>query len=247
MRKPSQIVIVSVLAGFTLVCLSAAAASQEQNDWSGFYLGVNVGLHDVETSGVFDASELGGTPPDLEGIGGEGVNLGIQGGYNYQMGQALVGVEGDLSFGGFDESIITIQDGSPDEAGLLSYPIEGNLAYIATIRGRVGFNMEEMFHRAVFVFVTGGVAFTDFNMDIADGRGDVGFKDTGLTWGGGIEMPVSPRMLLRADYLHIEFDERLNISGVATSGVFDANDGNTVKLGNVDMIRFGLDIRMGKL
>jgi outer membrane immunogenic protein len=244
MRKLSQIFIASVLAGFTLVCVSAGAAGQEQNDWSGFYLGVNVGLHDVETSGVFDAAELGVTP-DLDGIGGAGVNLGIQGGYNYQIGQLFVGVEGDVSFGGFDENIVTIQDGSADEAGLLSYPIEGDLAYIATIRGRVGFNMEEMFHRAVFVFATGGVAFTDFNMDIADGRGDVGFKDTGLTWGGGIEMPVSPRMLLRADYLHMEFDERLNISGVATSGVFDANDGNTVKLHDVDMIRFGIDIMIG--
>ena len=107
--------------------------------------------------------------------------------------------------------------------------------------------MEEMFHHAVLVFVTGGVAFTDFNMDIADGRSEVGFNDTGLTWGGGIEVPVSPRCLLRVDYLHIEFDERLNISDVVTSGVFDANDGNTVKLHNVDMVRFGIDIMLGRL
>lgn len=209
-------------------------------------MGVNVGLRGVETSGVFDASELGGTPLDLEGIGGEGVNLGIQGGYNLQVDHVLLGVEGDLNFGGFDESIITIQDGSVDEAGLLNYPIEGNLAYLATIRGRVGFNMEEMFHHAVLMFVTGGVAFTDFNMDIAEGRGEVGFKDTVLTWGGGIEMSVSPRMMLRADYLHVEFDERRNISDAMTSGIFDANDGNTIKLHNVDLIRFGIDVLMGR-
>ncbi len=246
MIKPYQGVIAGILAGLTFVCLTAAAAGQEQHDWSGFYIGGNFGLHTVKTSGVFDAAELGETP-DLEGIGGEGVNLGIQGGYNLQIDHVVLGVEGDLSFAGFDESIITIQDGSVDEAGLLNYPIEGNLAYLATIRGRVGFNMEEMFHHAVLVFVTGGVAFTDFDMDIADGRSEVGFKDTGLTWGGGIEIPVSPRMLLRADYLHVEFDERLNISDVVTSGIFDANDGNTVKLKNVDMIRFGLDIMMGGL
>jgi outer membrane immunogenic protein len=247
MIKQYHGVLKGIFAGLTFVCLNTSAMGQEQHDWSGFYLGVNAGLHEVQTSGVFDASELGGTPPDLEGIGSESLNLGIQGGFNYQIGHVLVGVEGDLSFHGFDESIMTIQDGSIDEAGLLNYPIEGDLAYIATIRGRVGFNMEEMFHRAVFVFVTGGVAFTDFNMDIADGRSEVGFKDTGLTWGGGLEMPVSPRFLLRAEYLHMEFDERLNISDAATSGVFDANDGNTVKLGNVDMIRFGLDIMIGEL
>ena len=247
MIKPYQGVLKGILAGLTFVCLNTSAVGQEQHDWSGFYLGGNFGFHSVKTSGVFDASELGGTPPDLEDIGGEGLNLGIQGGYNLQIDHIVLGVEGDLSFAGFDESIITIQDGSVDEAGLLNYPIEGNLPYLATIRGRVGFDMEEMFHHAVLVFVTGGVAFTDFNMDIADGRSEVGFKDTGLTWGGGIEMPVSPRVLLRADYLHVEFNERLNISDVVTSGIFDANDGNTVKLHNVDIIRFGIDIMMGRL
>ena len=33
MRKPAQIFVASVLAGFTLVCLSASTAAQEQNDW----------------------------------------------------------------------------------------------------------------------------------------------------------------------------------------------------------------------
>jgi hypothetical protein len=32
MRKPAQFFVASVLAGFTLVCLSASAAAQEKND-----------------------------------------------------------------------------------------------------------------------------------------------------------------------------------------------------------------------
>jgi hypothetical protein len=32
MKKPAQLLIASVLAGFTLVCLGASAAAQEQND-----------------------------------------------------------------------------------------------------------------------------------------------------------------------------------------------------------------------
>jgi hypothetical protein len=34
MKKPAQFLIASVLAGFTLVCLTASAAAQEQNDSS---------------------------------------------------------------------------------------------------------------------------------------------------------------------------------------------------------------------
>ena len=122
MIKPYKGVIAGIFAGLSFVCLTAAAAGQEQHDWSGFYLGGNIGLNSVKTSGVFDAAELGGTPPDLEGIGGEGVNLGIQGGYNLQIGHVVLGVEGDVSFAGFGESIITIQDGSADEAGPLIIP-----------------------------------------------------------------------------------------------------------------------------
>jgi hypothetical protein len=33
MRKPAQVFVASVLAGFTLVCLSASAAAQKPNDW----------------------------------------------------------------------------------------------------------------------------------------------------------------------------------------------------------------------
>jgi hypothetical protein len=33
MRKSAQFFVASVLAGVTLVCLSASAAAQEQNNW----------------------------------------------------------------------------------------------------------------------------------------------------------------------------------------------------------------------
>jgi outer membrane immunogenic protein len=244
--KHLQRFVAATMAGFACVAYAAPATGQEI-DWSGFYLGGNIGLHNVNTSGIFDASELGQPPPDLAGLGDEGFNLGIQGGYNFQIEKFVLGVEGDLSFGGLSGSIMTVQDGSADEAGLLNYPIDGELSFIGTIRGRVGFDLEEVFGRSVLVFGTAGVAFTDFEMNIADGRSEVGFKDSGLTWGGGIEIPVSPRVTVRGEYLHIDFGEQLDISGVATSGVFDANDGNTVKLHDVDMVRFGVNILFGAL
>lgn len=41
MTKPVQFFVASILAGFTLVCLSASAAAREQNSWSGFHLSTN--------------------------------------------------------------------------------------------------------------------------------------------------------------------------------------------------------------
>ena len=224
-------------------CRAEAADGQAPFNWSGFYLGASIGLHDITTSGVFDGPELGVTP-DLENIGGEGVHFVIQAGYNYQVSRFVMGVESDLSLGGFDNSFDTVQDGSASEAGLLAYPIEGELQYLTTLRGRMGFIMEDVFPRPALLFATGGVAFTDFNMDIADGRSEVGFRDTGLAWGFGIEMPFSDRILLRADYLHVDFNKNRDIADVATSGIFDANDGNFVRLKDVDMIRVGLDFKL---
>jgi hypothetical protein len=48
MKKPAQFFIAGMLAGFTLVCLSASAAAQEQNDGSGFYLSANDGGLEME-------------------------------------------------------------------------------------------------------------------------------------------------------------------------------------------------------
>ena len=244
MDKLSLVFIATILTGAS-VCRAEAVHGHEPYDWSGFYLGTSLGLHDVTTSGVFDGPELGVTP-DLENIGGEGVNFVFQGGYNYQVNRFVLGVESDVSLGGFDKSFVTIQDGSVSEAGLLAYPIEGELKYLATLRGRTGFIMEDIFPHPTLLFATGGLAFTDFNLGIANGRSEFGFSKTGLTWGFGIEMPFSDQILLRADFLHTDFDERRNIAGVATSGIFDANDGNFVKLKDVDIIRVGLDFKLGK-
>jgi outer membrane immunogenic protein len=243
MRKTSFTFIASFSVG-TILCQVEAASGQELYDWTGFYLGANAGFHDVATSGIFDGPELGVTP-DLKNIGGKGVGFGVLGGYNYQIDHVVLGLEGDLNFGGFDNSFNTVQDGSASEAGLFSYPIEGDLRYLTTLRSRVGFILDDVFHRPVLLFATGGVAFTDFNMDIADARSEIGFKDIGMVWGGGVEMPVSDRMSLRMDFLHIDFNKRLNIADAATSGIFDANAGNYVKLKHVNMIHLGMDFKIG--
>jgi outer membrane immunogenic protein len=236
-------------AGMGLVCLTQAATSPSvagEQYWSGFYAGANLGLHDVITSGIFDASELGNPAPNLKAIGDTGVNLGIHGGYGYQLDRIFLGIEGDVSLGGFNESLNTIQDGSASEAGLLQYPIEGNLRYLATLRGRLGVEVESMFPRPVLVFVTGGLAHTEFQMDIANGRGEVGFSDFGPVWGGGVEIALSPQAMLRTEYLHAEFNKRLSMTDEVTSGIFDANDGNFVQLRDVDIVRVGITFRLGK-
>ena len=204
--------------------------------WSGVYAGALLGTHDVNTSGIFDGVEPAGTP-DLRNIGGEGWHGGILVGAGWQWEKLVLAVEADASWGGFEKSYLTIQDGSVAEAGLLSYPIVGDLDYLATIRGRVGFDAGDLFAHDVLLFVTGGVAFTRFEMDIADGRSTVGFDATGAVVGGGFEIALSKQWSLGAEYLYYTFNRQIRFSDAVTSGIFDANDGNYVELGNVNAVR----------
>lgn len=184
-----------------------------------------------------------GWHPDLRNIGGNGPNLGGQVGYGWQWQRIVFGLEADASWGGFSKSYTTIQDGGPTEAGLLSYPIVGDLAYLATARARAGFH-GTFRGRDLLVFVTGGAAFAQFNMDIASGRGSVSFDAAGTVLGGGVEMALSDQSSLRAEYLHHSFAKQVNFSDVVTSGVFDANDANFVRLNTVEIIRVGWNYKL---
>ena len=43
----------------------------------------------------------------------------------------------------------------------------------------------------------------------------------------------------------MDFDKGLTIADVAVSGVFDANDGDHVKLNHIDLMRIALNIKIG--
>jgi outer membrane immunogenic protein len=241
----SAIVAAAVLSAGASVTPATAGQPQplSHDRWSGFYVGGSLGYHAVHTAGIFDGVEPAGTP-DLANIGGDGLNLGVAAGYDWQWNHLVAGVEADASWGGFSRSYTTIQDGSVTEAGLLSYPIVGDLAYLATLRGRLGFHSTLPGGHDALFYVTGGAAFTQFDMDVADGRSKVAFDAVGTVVGGGVELALNDRSSIRAEYLHHTFGKQLDIADVGTSGVFDANDGNFVRLDSVDIFRVGWDVKL---
>ena len=83
-------------------------------DWSGFYLGGNLGYGWGNMAGINTGGFLGG----------------VHGGYNYMWpGGFLIGAEADLSLSGVTGS-----------AG----PMNASLDYFNTIRGRIGFAVDRM-------------------------------------------------------------------------------------------------------
>jgi outer membrane immunogenic protein len=148
-------------------------------DWSGFYLGVNGG------GGWGDSRWQGIGRTELSG--GE---FGGTAGYNWQLGRAVLGLEGDLDWARLTGTSVTPL--CPGGACSTSD------TWLSTVRGRVGYSFDRF-----LPYVTGGVATGDIR---AAAPGLPGGSDinTGWTVGGGVEVALPGNWSAKAEYLHID-------------------------------------------
>jgi outer membrane immunogenic protein len=197
-----------------------APAPLPECNWTGFYIGLNVG-------GQFGHSET----KDIEfnyfdrpwGYSESGVVAGGQVGYNYQWNWLVLGVEIDGGYmnlegrgaePGFD----------PDAFG------ESDSDFYTTFRGRLGIAR----HNWLFYATGGGIGVnykTRFIEDVATAPNDFGLIDAhkqefnwGYTVGGGLEYMFGCHWSIKAEYLYFALD-RQQFSGINTGNVRDF--GNT--------------------
>jgi len=148
--------------------------AQRAFDWTGFYAGVNGGVGwgtFGSTGGVF-----GGTV-----------------GYNYQIGQIVIGAEAD-----FDAASLT---------GKASYPLgvyqKTRLESLTTERLRLGYAMD----RTLF-YVTGGYAGGSVHQSLWDvPNGLFAAQDNwsnGYAVGGGVEYAFNSHISAKAEYLYTQ-------------------------------------------
>lgn len=153
--------------------------------WTGVYIGAHLGWGwDVDSVTVF--------PP---GFGTSFVPNGIIGGahigYNQQLNQFVIGLEGDVDGTGIDKSF------SPGGALYeTKIPVQGS------IRARLGV----AFDRAL-LYATGGVQFADFDTSVAGLRtvDQTSQGRAGWTVGGGIEYALTGNWSVRAEYRFADF------------------------------------------
>jgi outer membrane immunogenic protein len=148
-------------------------------NWTGFYVGINGG-------GGWGDSNFSGTP----GTGDFNVSGGLVGGtfgYNYQVGQWVFGVEGDLAWSNIDGSAA---------CGALTCSTKNK--WLSTVRGRLGYAADRF-----MPYVTGGAAFGEVE---ASATGQPGVSDTrsGWTVGGGVEFAVAAPWTAKLEYLFVD-------------------------------------------
>jgi outer membrane immunogenic protein len=177
-----------------------------------------------------------GLAVDASGTGdmhGNGFLAGLQGGYNWQFGNYVYGIESD--FGAFHLNgsrqvtapyVLTygvIYAPAPPATGD-HYTIGNgfNTDWLYTLRGRFGWTIENFLHRQdqLWLYATGGLALTDLrvNFNFSDTIGVTGgASHTGVIpgWvlGAGFEYMLNSRYSIKAEYLHLDFGK------VCASGV----------------------------
>jgi len=148
-----------------------APAYFQTYNWTGVYVGINGG---------------GGWGSDSDNTSGGLVGGTL--GYNYQLGQVVFGIEGDIDWSGIKGS---------ETCGGLNCDTRNN--WLSTVRGRLGYAGFDRF----LPYVTGGVAFGDVKTSVA-GFGDSSKTRTGWTLGGGVEYAIAGPWTAKVEYLYVD-------------------------------------------
>lgn len=181
----------------------APAVSVAQMSFSGVYIGLSGGYGQYN----WQDKSVGNTSPKVHGNGGL---IGGTIGYNYQMPSNLVvGVEGDLSWTGFDKkrTVVEVFPGGTSTSNDSS-----KADFLGTARLRLGYAIGSF-----MPYVTGGLAFSNSkhfgNWNFVNNAGVITNSDsysasksrTGWVLGAGVEALVTQNITVKAEYLYADF------------------------------------------
>ncbi len=168
--------------------------------WTGIYIGGQVGYawgtganrFNGFVDDTFVATSVGGTPNGV--IGGGHV------GFNYQINQWVIGLEGSVDGTSLSNTAVAVFPGGSTLTAHSNADIQGS------IRGRLGIAWDR-----ALIFATGGVAFGGFNTNVS--LADPPFfasasrSNTRVGWtvGGGIEYALTNNWWIQAEYRFTDF------------------------------------------
>lgn len=172
LRAPVSKMFCAVLA-FGLAGVTAASAQSGPAIWSGLYVGAHAGYGEAVDE------------PDPFDVGG-GL-IGMHAGYNYQMGQVVLGIEGDYTGTDFD-----------DTATVPGARVTLEVDDIASIRARLGYAWGQ-----ALLYGTVGYAWGEAGTSgqVAGIKFSRSTDFDGLVAGGGLEYKFAPDWSARVEGL----------------------------------------------
>jgi outer membrane immunogenic protein len=235
-----------LLGGAALLALAAASPAMAADmavkaplykamapiyNWTGFYVGGNVGYSwgrgetDFSDSSTSTVTEFRGVPPLTlcppggcpalpAGLGAASAGAasgvanmngflgGLQAGYNAQYNTLVLGLEADIQVTGQRGSVSLF-----DATNTVLATVDDKMPWFATFRGRIGFTPAPIW----LLYLTGGGAVAGIDQDFSvGGPGAVlwSTNTTRLGWviGGGAEAAIeNTNWTVKAEFLHMDF------------------------------------------
>jgi outer membrane immunogenic protein len=234
-------------------------------NWSGFYVGGNVGAAWQHAS--FDSPLIGcniagcasglphiGFDPAIAAAGtGSNTKVGFTGGgqlgVNWQVNSVVFGVEADINGLSGKPGLAATAPVSAPNTGNFTLATTANADWLATVRGRIGFAANRW-----LIYATGGAAFAHikFNQSFSDlcctsstpltTLATSKWK-TGYAVGGGVEYAFAGNWSLRGEYLYAGGFGSVGGSYVATSANTNGDLHTASAKLSVHQARAGLNYR----
>jgi outer membrane immunogenic protein len=159
--------------------------------WTGPYLGGHLG---------FEWGRTTRNPTRPSGIAG-----GVAGGYNWQTGQFVFGIEADVTAAAAHDTFAPWKFANP---------------WFGTLRGRVGYALDR-----VLVYATAGLALGSLEANVTGATERR--TNAGWTVGGGVEVGITPAWSARVEYLFVDLSDR----SYAVTGLGHGFEANLLRLG----------------
>lgn len=208
--------------------ISAPPPPPVSYNWTGFYVGGNIGYGwgdnsatlrpspDAASQSYWNPAFNAGAAPSRFGFNRSGVIGGVQVGYNYQINAWVLGVEADFQGANIDDTVNVSTARAPFVPG--NFSSSQDLRWLGTIRGRMGAASDHF-----LVYATGGFAYGSVNYDLNFAFANSNDfhtisttrTETGWTIGGGLEWAAWDRWSFKFEYLYVDLG---NTSLVSTPG-----------------------------
>jgi opacity protein-like surface antigen len=221
--------------------------------WTGTYVGANAGgiwgTYDFSPTTTNNITGAVGAPV-VGGLNNSSAIGGFQAGYNWQVGQWVLGLEQDYQFTGLKQ---TTTFAAP--AGLFAAgdSLSVKTDYLAATRARVGMAWDR-----ALVYAAGGLETGQFDVSstyVARGAGGspaLGFTDAdklhfGFNVGAGVDYAVTNNVFIGVEYRYIDLGkETYNLGAFTPAGAAAQTVSNTVDL-KASEVTARLNLKLGGL
>jgi len=164
--------------------------------WTGFYIGGELGWIQTNPEYTTGAVLLGAPFVVTSGSNKNGLSYGALAGYNYQMGNVVLGIEGD--FEGW-----TV--GTLNYTAITGDFLTAHSKWGGSVRGRLGYAAD----RALF-YLTGGAAFVSNETSIPTTGISIGDDSTRVGWtvGVGLDYAFTNNWFTGVEYRYSQFESK---------------------------------------